>query len=61
MMDNQGYDIAFKNVGFSYNIGDADKIVVLKDGMVTDIGTPDELIRKEGYFKRMIELQMKKE
>lgn len=27
MMDNQGYDIAFKNVGFSYNIGDA----VLKD------------------------------
>ena len=27
MMDNQGYDIAFQNVGFSYNIGDA----VLKD------------------------------
>ena len=42
-------------------VADADKIVVLKDGMVTDIGTPDELIRKEGYFKRMIELQMKKE
>ena len=42
-------------------IANADRIVVLKDGMVTDIGTPDELIRKEGYFKRMIELQMKKE
>ena len=41
-------------------IANADRIVVLKDGMVTDIGTPDELIRKEGYFKRMIELQMKK-
>mgnify|MGYP002672941686 CR=1 FL=1 len=31
MMDNQGYDIAFKNVGFSYNIGDA----VLKDVIFT--------------------------
>ena len=37
MMDNQGYDIAFKNVGFSYNIGDA----VLKD--VTFTAKQDEV------------------
>ena len=42
-------------------IAHADRIVVLKDGMVTDVGTSDELILKDGYFKRMIELQMKKE
>ncbi len=42
-------------------IANADRIVVLKDGMVTDVGTSDELIRKDGYFKRMIELQMKKQ
>ena len=37
MMDNQGYDIAFQNVGFSYNIGDA----VLKD--VTFTAKQDEV------------------
>ena len=37
MMDNQGYDIAFKNVGFSYNIGAA----VLKD--VTFTAKQDEV------------------
>ena len=42
-------------------IAHADRIVVLKDGMVTDVGTSDELIQKDGYFKRMIELQMKKQ
>lgn len=39
MMDNQGYDIAFKNVGFSYNIGDAvlkDVTFTAKQGEVTE-------------------------
>ena len=44
MMDNQGYDIAFKNVGFSYNIGDAvlkDVTFTAKQGEVTAlIGPP---------------------
>ena len=40
MMDNQGYDIAFKNVGFSYNIGDAvlkDVTFTAKQGEVTEL------------------------
>ena len=43
MMDNQGYDIAFKNVGFSYNIGDAvlkDVTFTAKQGEVTALIGP---------------------
>ena len=43
MMDNQGYDIAFQNVGFSYNIGDAvlnDVTFSAKQGDVTDLIGP---------------------
>lgn len=43
MMDNQGYDIAFKNVGFSYNIGDAvlkDVTFTAKQGEVTELIGP---------------------
>lgn len=58
MMDNQGYDIAFKNVGFSYNIGDADKIVVLKDGVVAESGTPEELKKKDGIYANMMKTQL---
>ena len=39
-------------------VTDADKIVVLKDGMVTDIGTPDELIRKDGIYANMMKTQL---
>ena len=43
MMDNQGYDIAFKYVGFSYNIGDAvlkDVTFTAKQGEVTELIGP---------------------
>ncbi len=36
---------------------DADKIVILKDGTISDIGTHEELIRREGYYKEVYELQ----
>ncbi len=35
----------------------ADKIVVLKNGMVAECGTPYELLQKGGEFARMVELQ----
>lgn len=43
MMDNQGYDIAFQNVGFSYNTGDAvlkDVTFTAKQGEVTALIGP---------------------
>ena len=43
MMDNQGYDIAFQNVGFSYNTGDAvlkDVTFTTKQGEVTALIGP---------------------
>ena len=36
---------------------DADKIVILKDGTISDIGTHDELIKREGYYKEVYDLQ----
>lgn len=36
---------------------DADKIVILKDGTISDIGTHEELIGREGYYKEVYELQ----
>ena len=35
----------------------ADKIVVLADGQVTEEGTPDELMARDGLYRRMVELQ----
>ncbi|MBR4555156.1 MAG: ABC transporter ATP-binding protein [Ruminococcus sp.] len=35
----------------------ADKIIILEDGKITDIGTHEELIRREGYYKQIYELQ----
>ncbi|MCM1055125.1 MAG: ABC transporter ATP-binding protein/permease [Bacteroides sp.] len=35
----------------------ADKIVILKDGTISDIGTHEELIRRDGYYKEVYELQ----
>lgn len=36
---------------------DADKIVILKNGTIADIGTHEELINREGYYKEVYELQ----
>ena len=38
-------------------IANADKIVVLDDGRIVEQGSPDELLEKEGLFKRMVDLQ----
>lgn len=38
-----------------------DKIVVLKDGVVAEQGSPDELKRQNGIYKHMIELQQQSE
>ena len=35
----------------------ADKIVVLSDGRVTEQGTPAELMKQNGLFRHMVELQ----
>ena len=36
---------------------DADKIVVLKNGTISDIGTHEELIKRECYYREVYELQ----
>ncbi|MBR1864691.1 MAG: ABC transporter ATP-binding protein [Ruminococcus sp.] len=35
----------------------ADKIIILENGKIADMGTHDELIRREGYYKQIYELQ----
>lgn len=35
----------------------ADKIIILEDGRITDIGTHEELISHEGYYRQIYELQ----
>ncbi len=35
----------------------ADKIVILKNGTIADIGTHEELIAREGYYREVYELQ----
>ncbi len=35
----------------------ADKIVILKNGTIADIGTHEELISREGYYREVYELQ----
>ena len=42
-------------------IKDADKIVVLKDGKIIDMGKHEELMAKSGYYRRLYELQFKEE
>ena len=39
-------------------VADADKIVVLKDGVVAEQGTPEELEAKDGIYRHMKETQM---
>lgn len=38
-------------------VSGADKIVVLKDGIVAEQGRPDELLESKGFFSHMVELQ----
>jgi ATP-binding cassette subfamily B protein len=38
-------------------IANADHIVVLKDGVVAEDGTPEELVRRNGIYKHMCETQ----
>jgi len=38
-------------------ISNADKIVVLDEGKIAEQGAPEELMAKEGLFKRMVDLQ----
>lgn len=39
-------------------IANADKVVVLKGGVVAEQGTPDELGKKNGIYKHMTDMQM---
>lgn len=38
-------------------IANADKIVVLDDGKIAEKGSPEELLEKDGLFKKMVDLQ----
>lgn len=38
-------------------VENADKIIVLADGYVSEQGTPQELLKKDGLYKHMVELQ----
>lgn len=38
-------------------VAGADKIVVLSEGHVAEQGTPKELMKQEGIYRHMVELQ----
>lgn len=38
-------------------VAGADQIVVLKDGIVAEAGTPQELMKQDGVYQRMVKLQ----
>lgn len=40
-------------------VAGVDKVVVLSDGIVNEEGTPDELMKQDGIYKHMAELQTK--
>ncbi|MDD3796893.1 MAG: ABC transporter ATP-binding protein [Lachnospiraceae bacterium] len=42
-------------------VANADKIVVLKDGIVAEQGSPEELIQKNGIYQHMVQMQLKAE
>ncbi|MDD3340308.1 MAG: ABC transporter ATP-binding protein [Lachnospiraceae bacterium] len=42
-------------------VATADKIVVLKDGIVAEQGSPDALAKKNGIYQHMIQMQLKAE
>ena len=39
------------------NVKDADKIIVLEDGEIADIGTHEQLIEKEGFYSNVWKIQ----
>ena len=39
-------------------VADADKIVVLKDGVVAESGTPEELKKKDGIYTNIMKTQL---
>ena len=41
-------------------VANADKIVVLDDGKVSEMGTPAELMKKGGLYAHLVELQQGK-
>ena len=41
-------------------VANADKIVVLDDGKVSEMGTPTELMKKGGLYAHLVELQQGK-
>jgi len=40
-----------------HNLLSFDKIMVLEDGRIAEIGTHDELVASGGYYKEMLEQQ----
>lgn len=38
-------------------VANADHLVVLEDGKGVEDGTPEELLEKDGVYRRMVELQ----
>ena len=38
-------------------IANASKLIILEDGHVVEQGTPEQLLRKEGVYQRMVDLQ----
>lgn len=42
-------------------IANADKIVVLDKGKVTEVGTPSELAKKGGLYAHLVALQQKQQ
>lgn len=40
-------------------VANADKVVVLKEGIVAEQGTPEELEKKNGIYKNMVDMQLK--
>jgi len=42
-------------------IKDADEIIVIKKGEIIERGSHEELLRKEGFYKALVERQLMKE
>lgn len=40
-------------------VAGADKLIVLKDGVVAEQGSPDELYKKNGIYTQMADMQRK--
>ncbi|MEI3327931.1 MAG: hypothetical protein V8R64_16300 [Thomasclavelia sp.] len=38
-------------------VANASQLVVLEDGQVVEQGTPEQLIKQNGVYKRMVDLQ----